>query len=227
MKKCINCQVEKELNKFYFRNDNNSYRTTCRECFKTSVSKYRNDNPKKIKDSKLKYYYNNQDLCCERSNNWYLNNKDEKNKKHTVYIRNRRQTDIYFKLYSNIQSRIYSALKTDSKTDKTLKFLGCSIRFYKKWLEFQFDEYMNWDNHGIYWHIDHVKPCASFNFSIESEITACFNWKNVRPIEKTLNLQKNDKINNTLINLHTETVKSFATKIILKRIIGSEKKSEV
>ena len=24
---------------------------------------------------------------------------------------------------------------------------------------------MTWDNHGIYWEIDHIKPCSSFNLT--------------------------------------------------------------
>ena len=81
---------------------------------------------------------------------------------------------------------------------------------------------MNWDNHGDYWHIDHVKPCASFDLLNDIEIKECFNWKNVRPLEKTLNLSKNDKVDNVLINNHKKLVKSFATKVNLKEFTGSE-----
>ena len=86
---------------------------------------------------------------------------------------------------------------------------------------------MNWDNHGSYWHIDHVRPCASFNMLDEDDIKLCFNWRNVRPIEKTLNLSKNDKIDHELIEFHKRTVESFNTKVASKGAIGSEKKTEV
>jgi hypothetical protein len=95
------------------------------------------------------------------------------------------------------------------KSDITLDIIGCSIMFYREWLEYQFDDKMNWENHGDYWHIDHVKPCSSYNFFNENEIKECFSWKNVRPIQKSINLQKNDKIDNELIALHKDKVKSF------------------
>jgi hypothetical protein len=113
------------------------------------------------------------------------------------------------------------------KSQRTLDIIGCSAEFYKAWLEFQFDEQMNWDNHGSYWHIDHVKPCSSYNMLDDNEIKQCFNWMNVRPIEKTLNLSKNDKIDHELIKAHLKVVESFATKIESKDAIGSEKNTEV
>ena len=95
------------------------------------------------------------------------------------------------------------------KKDSTSDIIGCSIPFYKNWLEFQFDKNMNWTNHGTYWHIDHVKPCASFNLLDDNEIKQCFSWKNARPIEKTLNLIKNDKLDMELIKIHSKTVENY------------------
>ena len=208
--KCEKCQINKDLSEFYFRKDSNNYRANCKECVKQLRKIYRTENYDKVIESKKEYYYNNQEKCCERSRYWYENNKEIKNQKHTVYIRTRRQNDIEFKIYSNIQSRIYSALKSNNnKKDSTLNIIDCSIEFYKNWLEFQFNENMNWNNHGEYWHIDHVKPCASFDLLDDNQIKDCFSWKNVRPIEKFLNLSKNDKIDIDLINNHKKIVKNY------------------
>jgi len=209
--KCEKCQIDKDLSEFYFRKDSNNYRANCKECVKQLRKIYRTENYDKVIESKKEYYYNNQEKCCERSRDWYENNKEIKNQKHTVYIRTRRQNDIEFKIYSNIQSRIYSALKSNNnnKKDSTLNIIDCSIEFYKNWLEFQFNENMNWNNHGEYWHIDHVKPCASFDLLDDNQIKDCFSWKNVRPIEKVLNLSKNDKLDIDLINNHKKIVKNY------------------
>jgi hypothetical protein len=49
-------------------------------------------------------------------------------------------------------------------------------------LEYQFDENMSWDNHGKYWSIDHVIPCASFDMSNIDEQKKCFHWSNLQPL---------------------------------------------
>ena len=209
---CENCNLEKNNDEYYFRTDTNSYRSTCKECVKDARKKYREEEKDKVYESKQKYYYNNQDKCCERSREWYSNNKEIKNEKHTKYMNLRRKEDINFKIYGNIQGRLYSALYNNKKTQRTLDLISCSIEYYKSWLESQFDSNMNWDNHGSYWHIDHVKPCASFDLSNENEVKECFSWKNVRPVEKTLNLKKSDKIDEDLIIKHKVLVDLYLLK---------------
>ena len=44
-----------------------------------------------------------------------------------------------------------------------VSIMCCNPHFLKQWFEFQFDEKMNWENHGTYFHIDHVKPRSLFN----------------------------------------------------------------
>ena len=46
-----------------------------------------------------------------------------------------------------------------------VSIMGCDPHFLKLWFEFQFDETMNWENPGTYFHIDHVKPRSLFNIS--------------------------------------------------------------
>lgn len=41
MKICSQCNETKELNEFYFRNDTNSYRNTCKLCFKLAIETHR------------------------------------------------------------------------------------------------------------------------------------------------------------------------------------------
>ncbi len=90
-----------------------------------------------------------------------------------------------------------------------MEILGCSIEQIRAWLEYNFDDDMNWENMGSYWHIDHVKPCASFDFAEDEEdIYECFGWKNLRPCEGTENISKGDKVDKKLI----EKYKKLATK---------------
>lgn len=63
-------------------------------------------------------------------------------------------------------------------------------------LENQFDEWMNWDNHGL-WHIDHIRPVASFEFtSMEDEdFKKCWALENLQPLKDTENMRKNHYYN--------------------------------
>ena len=70
---------------------------------------------------------------------------------------------------------------------------------------------MNWNNHGEYWHYDHVKPCKSFDLSKEIEIEICFNWKNIRPLNKTENIKKSSIIDENIISSHNNIVLKFLT----------------
>ena len=63
-------------------------------------------------------------------------------------------------------------------------------------LEKQFQVGMNWANHGRYgWHIDHIKPKASFSFtsSDDIEFRQCWALDNLQPLWAEDNLRKGSK----------------------------------
>lgn len=47
------------------------------------------------------------------------------------------------------------------------------------------------------WHIDHVIPCAAFDHTIEKEIKACWNFKNLRALWGTENIKKSSAFDET------------------------------
>jgi hypothetical protein len=51
---------------------------------------------------------------------------------------------------------------------------------------------MSWENHGE-WHIDHIKPCASFNLLDDEEQKQYFHYKNLQPLWADVNLSKGSK----------------------------------
>jgi hypothetical protein len=65
---------------------------------------------------------------------------------------------------------------------------------YFTYLEQQFDSNMNWNNYGEYWEIDHIKPIDSFDLTVEENIYQCFHYSNTRPLNKTENKAKSNKI---------------------------------
>ncbi len=131
---------------------------------------------------------------------WRKDNKEVINKKYTIYEKKRKLTDAKFKLAKTLRSRLGNAIKRQNadKNNKTIELIGCSISFLKGYLEAKFKEGMSWENHGK-WHIDHIKPCASFNLLDEEEQKKCFNYKNLQPLWATENLSKSCKFIDDII----------------------------
>ena len=78
------------------------------------------------------------------------------------------------------------------KAAKTEELLGCTIAEARAHLEAQFLPGMSWDNHGE-WHIDHIRPCASFDFSDPQQQKQCSHYTNLQPLWAKDNLSKSDK----------------------------------
>jgi hypothetical protein len=106
-----------------------------------------------------------------------------------MYINRRRKIDINFRLTMNLRKRIWDALKRNSKSKHTLELLGCSIDKLKQYLESQFKEGMSWSNYGK-WHVDHIRPCASFDMSKVEEQKKCFHYTNLQPLWALENIRK-------------------------------------
>ena len=88
-----------------------------------------------------------------------------------------------------LRTRVYHALKDNRKASSTTELLGCSIEECRKHLEDQFEDGMTWENHGE-WHIDHRRPCASFDLVNEEEQRICFHHTNLQPMWGAENLSK-------------------------------------
>ena len=132
--------------------------------------------------------------CKECLVEWRKENREILNKNHKEYEKNRKLTDAEFKLLKTLRSRLGCAIKRQqsNKCDTTIELLGCSISFFKGFLESKFKEGMTWENHGE-WHIDHIKPCASFNLLNEDEQKKCFHYTNLQPLWASENLSKGCK----------------------------------
>lgn len=125
----------------------------------------------------------------------------DKNKRRREGNRNnnrrlRYQNDSSYRTMIKFKGRLAQALKLQSanKAHKTAEQLGTTIQAFRNWIALQFKPGMSWDNHAYdTWHIDHIRPCESFDLNNPDHQMICFNWRNHQPLEAAANLSKNDK----------------------------------
>jgi hypothetical protein len=182
-------EIVKEKAKQYYYNN--------KEKVLKNVKEYTNKNKDFKKQYNKEYREKNLEKFKLRDKEYYYLNKDKFRVKRTNYWKNRRHTDIQHKIRKDISTRMSLALRKNKtiKSFKTLELLGCNLETLIKHLESLFKPGMNWNNHGLYgWHIDHIKPCASFNLLEEVQQKQCFHYTNLQPLWAEENIIKSDNI---------------------------------
>jgi hypothetical protein len=212
---------------FLFRKDTGKYRNECKTCSYNRVNNYKREilsgerqvivkqdpetiakikcikcNVEKSVDNYIKRNdsgrYRNECKDCKKIiiSNYYTNTYNQKRVE-------RRKTDTLYRLRLNHRSHINKYIF--SKNQSSIRYLGCNTEMLKKWLEFNFDEEMSWDNYGTMWTIDHILPLSLFDLNNKENQNVAFSWKNLQPLKD--NFSKGNKIRpweyfNILISLH-------------------------
>ena len=200
---CIKCSIIlNEENKV--KNQNK-----CRSCNSIQCKEYKIKNKQLISEYNKIYKNKYKEDISKYNQQYHSNNKEQIQKRHNKNDVERRKNDPLFKLAHSCRTRMNKAIKGNSI--KSLKLIDCSTVFLKEWLEFNFTKEMTFENHGSYWHIDHVIPCSIFNLEEDEEIKNCFRWTNLQPLEAKKNIIKNNNINKKEVIDHYKKVKIFAT----------------
>ena len=171
--------------------------------------KYRSKNRLQRKKYEDEYVKANKEKLQKYRKNYRIENKDKMNE----YVRyySKYKISINSKIASVLRTRIACALRDNkiSKSKSSKELLGCDIQFFKEYIESKFTKGMTWANRGNGgWHLDHIKPCKSFNLNDVEQQKLCFNYKNIQPLWATTeiamkygegadyigNLEKSDKI---------------------------------
>lgn len=107
-------------------------------------------------------------------------------------LRHRRKTDLNFRIGRNMGNRLYSALKRYKNSKSWNHFLDYSMEELRTHLASLFSEGMTWENYGA-WHIDHVRPVSSFDFTVNTDavIKECWALANLQPLWAIDNIRKN------------------------------------
>jgi hypothetical protein len=186
--------------KYYYENKKDIIRKNI-EYYKKNVEKikkrtrdYRKKNAEKIKAYDKFRYKRERNKRIEFGRKYYIKNKKNIIRKNVKYAANKLKTDPSFRLKANLRRRTLYALKGKDKSANTMKLLGVkNIEFVWKHLEKSFKPGMTRENHGK-WHVDHIKPCSSFDLTKASEQRECFHYTNLQPLWASENLAKGSKI---------------------------------
>lgn len=150
---------------------------------------------KSWKPTRKKYYENNKEHLLDLQRERLKDPNIRKSRNATCSKRDkwRRENDTSYRIKKTIRTRVWNALKGICKSESTEELLGCSFESLKLKLESQFLSGMSWENYGK-WHIDHIKPCSSFDLSKDSEQKKCFHHTNLQPMWASDNILKSNKI---------------------------------
>ena len=157
--------------------------------------KWREINKNKVKDYAKKSYIKNKKWRLLRMKFYNEKNRD----KRRIYIRQykklRMQTDLNFYFRETIASCVRSAIKNGGghKAHRTKELIGCHLNFLLYWIELQFTPEMNWDNYGIVWQIDHIKPASQFDLKQPDQQLECSHFSNLRPFDRQRNQSEGNR----------------------------------
>lgn len=150
---------------------------------------WRENNPEKVK--------NHTKAASDYQKNYRKEYKIDKIKSaisKNKYRKKKLKTDSLYKLTSNIRVLICNNIKRKGyrKTTKTTQILGCTFDEFKQHLESQFQDWMNWENHGKYngtkgygWDIDHIIPISTA--TTEDDIIRLNHYTNLQPLCSKIN----------------------------------------
>jgi len=219
MKTCCRCKEIKDYDNFKKnRSRKDGYASNCRSCDKIDYEKnkeknserfkkWRENNIEKINERKKNYRKNNIEKVREQERNLYYKRidyyikyrkdnkehykkwRDENKDKKLEYMRERLKIP-QWRIALRCRTRIRRALKNIPKTNKTQDLIGCSWQELVNHLENTKVPGKDYTNA----HIDHIKPCASFDLTDPEQQKECFHYTNLQFLPAIENLQKGSKL---------------------------------
>ena len=207
-KVCTKCGVEKPMTTECFptrKDSKDGFRNDCKECKKKNSHEYNMNNKERRKSLNKEWRKNNPEkskliyaryrgtekrrvIAC----NWARDNREAGMKRFVE----RYNSDVQFNIAIKYRRRIYMAIRNQytSKAFTTIELLGISYKELKNYLENKFTQGMTWDKvmSGEI-HLDHIKPCALFDFTDEKQQQECFHYTNLQPLWAEDNMRKSAK----------------------------------
>lgn len=202
MKICCCCKTSKALVDFPKRKYGSSdgHVARCRPCMREYYLKKKWENIDEIRIrqriSRRKKYAKNPQKDYAIHMKWRLANPEKyrasQRRSCLAWNKRKRLESPAFRTSQNLKTRIYTILK-GKKRNMTRALIGCSPDELVAHIKSKFLPGMSWDNYGRNtWHIDHIRPCSSFNLLDPQQQKECFHYTNLQPLWAKDNLKKSD-----------------------------------
>ena len=221
---CSKCGIAKDLLEFgKAKLNKDGYKGVCRECLRIQSRIYkkeyykipenrerrrlmnklnkdlRKDTPEykaRVKQENKRHYEKNKDVLNANKKIYASITRDKRNAYLRKWTKDKYENDIQFKISKLLRERIRSVVKGKAKMGSAVSDLGCSLEFFRVYIESKFKPGMTWKNHGKFvWHIDHIKPLSLFNLEDSEEFLKAVHYTNLQPLWAIDNLKKGNSFN--------------------------------
>jgi len=160
---------------------------------KEAVRKYRERNPDAVKASQRRYYERNKRKLIEKVLA-YASKHPEKRRRYSMNAHWKRADDPKYRLHRAVSAHMAYSLNGGKMGQRWERLVGYSCDTLMRHLEREFTRGISWANYGA-WHIDHILPVSSFNFTTatDADFKACWALTNLRPLLAGENISKGAK----------------------------------
>ena len=184
---CVKCNHSKSVSEFYPQAGNvNGLKYHCKACHNGMIKQRRELVPEfkeKRNQQSKEWRAQNKERHALINERWRKQNPEKW--KSIVQINRRRPLT---KVASNLRRRLRDFLAGE----RHFPGVGCTKEELKMHIELQFKDGMTWENYGQ-WHIDHIRPCASFDLLDPEQARQCTHYTNLQPLWAKDNLSKGSK----------------------------------
>lgn len=189
-KVCCRCKVLTSD----FGRKGNGHKSECRTCIKKINKENYGANLDHCREKSREYARLNYQKCKARRDEWRRRNAEKSREQQRNYAQAARVRNPNFSLSHNLRNRILQVLNGLHKSAATFEMLGCTLEQFKTHMESKFTAGMTWENHGTSWHVDHIRPCASFDLADPEQQKVCFHYSNLQPLGRKDNLYWGDVV---------------------------------
>ncbi len=178
--------------------------------------------PERVRQTRKRFYEKNKESYSKRNKTWRENHKEllsERNKqwrknnpekvlaykrkwnaseKNRTACNARYKNDLHARLRKVLSSRLTIAIRRrgDSRVRNysCLDLVGCDADGLQLYIQSLWKPEMSWSNYGQFgWHLDHIRPCSSFDLSDPRQRQQCFHYTNLQPLWAFDNRSKGNK----------------------------------